>query len=276
VAASTLGLLASTGASAQDLVAFSVDTAVMRSPPAQTTLVVGDDAVTGTDDRTGAAFVRALPGVPAEADLVALETAASQQLEWLAFDITLALPTAAGTVLVRPRDIVRHDRAAGTYSVAVAAEALGVPDGIGIDAIARGASGEFLVSFDGWFETSGRVLRPDALYRFDPTAGAYAAAPAFDPAIGGPEGVVDLDLADAPSAGPLAGVLLLGFDTAIGFSQNTVRYDDTTIVAADAATSSIVAAYLFDAHVVLPSGHDIDAFASSRIADALFADGFED
>jgi hypothetical protein len=281
IAASLLLLIASLACGrcdAQDAAAYSVDIAVTRAPAAQASVDVLASEITASDSPSGTVTVRRLPGVPASADLVALETDPVLLREWLAFDTTLSLPASSGSVIARPRDLVRHDRPTGTYAIAVPAEALGAPDGIGIDAIARSANGDFLLSFDGWFETAGRVLRPDALYRFDSLAGVYAAVPAFDPAIGGPEAPANLDLADAPRGGPYAGSLLLGFDDAIGYAGNTVRYDGTAIVVADASTSLVVAAYAFDAQIATPSAHDIDAFATTTAVaqSELLADGFED
>jgi hypothetical protein len=138
--------------------------------------------------------------------------------DWLlsveaASDLAGALPAPA-----EPRDVIRYDSAAGTYSVVFCGGALGIPLGVNVDAVSMegGDNGSLIVSFDVPVDfLPFPTFEPSDQVRFVPTGGPLcsdwslaAANPAFD--------------ASASGAGVALSTNAIGADGALGMTVFSV------------------------------------------------------
>jgi hypothetical protein len=218
------------------------------SPDVTTSVGVGggifaDEDVLRDEPGVGVTVVPLGP-LPHDADVEAYHLEANGE-HLLVFESSVLLP---GGLVAEARDVVRYDGA--VYELAFDGSAHGVPNDVGIDALTRSASGDFVLSFDATFG----IAEDEDLVRFD---GANF-TPYFDgsaPASGVP---VELDL-DAAHRLP-NDHLLLSFDaTAIIAGLSPA---DEDLLEFDPATGSWQLA--FDASAAAnpwPVTSDLDAVA---------------
>lgn len=98
--------------------------------------------------------------IPTATDLVAYHLLSNGDRQ-LAFDTTVTL----GAVNAEPRDVMRYDGA--VYTLDLDGSAVGIPSGVQIDAIARTADGNLLLSFDSTVILGAITADDEDLVRFD-------------------------------------------------------------------------------------------------------------
>jgi hypothetical protein len=183
-------------------------------------VTVADEDVV-TDNLMGIVVPMNLGTLPEAADVDAYQRLGNGD-QLFSLDVASELP---GSLSVTPADVVRFD--GSSYTLEFDASAVGVPDGVDVDAVAVDGSGNLVLSFDVTVDLGGGLVVADEdLVSFDGVSFALL----FD---GSAEGVAEyLDL-DGISIGSL-GSLLMSFDTTgeVGgwwFDDDTVmRYNGTT------------------------------------------------
>jgi len=118
------------------------------------------DQNAGADDLAGVVTLLDIGPVPTATDLVAYHLLSNGDRQ-LAFDTTVTL----GAVNAEPRDVVRYDGT--TYTLDLDGSAVGIPSGVQIDAIARTADGNLLLSFDSTVILGAITADDEDLLRFD-------------------------------------------------------------------------------------------------------------
>jgi hypothetical protein len=216
LACSVVLVLASTaGAAAAQTLVYSPD---ITSDLSGVTFADEDVAA---DNLLGMVAPQPLGSLPAQVEVDAYQLLGSGD-QLFSLDTTAALP---GGLVARPGDVVRYDGA--TYGLEFDADAEGVPDGAGVDAVAVDGMGNLLLSFDTTVDLGGGLVASDEdLVSFDGSSFAMR----FDGSAVGLAESLDLDGAAVGSLG----ALYLSFDTtgSIGgwtFDDDTVmRYNGTT------------------------------------------------
>jgi hypothetical protein len=192
---------------------------ITTSPDVTTVLqghTVNDENVLD-DDLAGSTVLSSIPGIPANADLVAYELLPSG-LELFSLDITVVLP---GPVTAEPRDVVQFNPVGGVYTILFDGSARGIPDGAQIDAIATNGA-QLLLSFDVTVAFPGFTADDEDAVAFTPGPNTFALA--FDGSAAGVDPALDLDgLARLAN-----GHLLVSFDTS--GSVGGVPFDDEDIL----------------------------------------------
>lgn len=132
------------------------------------------------DDLMGGLIVDDFGGLPDGVDVVALNEELGARVLF-STDATVALP---GPLTARPSDVVRTN--GSTYVLEFQGSAHGVPDGVGVDAVARAPTGELVLSFDVSLSLGGVRADDEDLVSFDGTSFALlldASAEGVDPAL---------------------------------------------------------------------------------------------
>src|SRR6185436_12518569 len=138
-------------AAAQNAVLFSPDITANLGT-ASAALVEDDDVA--RDDAAGTVvvpplFPTMLAALPAGAEVSGIEVPTSAAVGLLlSVDTTVALPGLPAGAPAEPRDVVRFDPSAGTFSMAFDGSANSVPAGVQIDAVTADSSNRLLLSFD--------------------------------------------------------------------------------------------------------------------------------
>ncbi len=171
------------------------------------------------DNLAGSVTLIPIGSIPAETDLDAYNVRPSG-VQLLSFDTTVVLP---GGVTARPGDVVRYDGAG--YAIEFNAVAVGIPDGVNLDAVAV-YGGSLLLSFDRAFDIAGLHVEPADLVLFD---GASFKS-FFNGQTAGIAPGLNLDAADYL---PCNGHLLLSFDGS--GTIGGVDFDDEDVLEFDGA-----------------------------------------
>jgi hypothetical protein len=224
-----LGALAlAAPAEAQNRVFFSPDiTAKLGSvTPA---VVTDNDAATDNAAGTVKKIVTGMfSAIPPNAEIGDVEITNSAVGSLLVLDTTTPLPGLPIASPAEPRDVVRYDPIAGTFSIFFDGSANGVPAGTRIDALALDSASNLLLSFDTTVLLPGvGFVADEDLVRF--AGGIYSMV--FDGSAQGIDPALDLDAANME---PGSTKLLLSFDgsgTVAG-----VNFDDEDVLAFDTAT----------------------------------------
>jgi hypothetical protein len=172
------------------------------------------DREAAIDDQMGGILIDDFGGLPDGADVDALERELGGRALF-STDVTVQLP---GPVVATPDDVVRTN--GSSYGLEFDGAAHGVPQGVDLDAVARLATGELLVSFDVPVSLGGVRADDEDLLLFDGAAFTLF----FD---GSAQGVdPDLDLDAAADAG--AGRIGVSFDGA--GSLGGVPFQDEDVI----------------------------------------------
>lgn len=162
---------------------------------------------------------------------------------------------------VAPGDVLLVD--GGAESIFFDASAEGLPEGVGLDAIAFDDNGQLIFSVDTHVMLSGTVFEDADLILFDGSVFSSlmdAMAVGFD------------DSADLDAVTTLpGGHLVVSFSSGAGVAGQP--YDDGTLVRLEADGSSL--ATIFSARVDLSSSRDVVALGAVPAPDRLFSDRFE-
>lgn len=216
-----LGSLAGDPAGAQQVLNASGDVTVALGPG---DLVVRDEQVVA-DNQLGIVALESIGPIPANADVTGYGQGAGVT-RYLSFETTVLL---AGGVVARTGDVVEWN---GTSHAIVfaAASVPGFPAGVRTDAIATGAGGQLLLSFDADVALPGGLIAADEdLVAWDGNDLSLA----FDGSAAGLDRRLDVD-----GAGVLPdGRILLSFDTggtAPGASGATIAFQDEDVLRHDA------------------------------------------
>jgi len=180
-----------------------------------------DDENVAADNLAGTVALQGIGTIPAGADVDAYAVRPNGN-QLLSFDTTVTL---LGGVVAGPADVVRFDGA--SYAIEQSASAMGVPDGVNLDALAvKGTA--LLLSFDVAFDAGGLHIEPaDLVLSNGGVLGAYFGASAA----GIPAGL-DLDGADYLDCN---GHLLLSFDGS--GTIGGVSFDDEDVIEFDGAST---------------------------------------
>jgi len=204
-------------------------------------------------------LVFSVPGSPTLDAIHKLDLAG----DWLlsveaASDLAGFLPAPA-----EPRDVIRYDSAAGSYSVFFCGGAVGIPAGVNVDAVSMegGDAGNLIVSFDVPVDLLPfPTFEPADLVRFAPTGGplcsdwAIAAAnPSFDASASG--GGVALSTNGIGADGAL-GMTVFSVDVPTDLAPPAATYLPATLVQWDGLTYSA-----FETLAGWPAGSLVDGIS---------------
>lgn len=245
---------AAASAGALDRLQYSADIGARWSPSAVTSF--DHDYVI---DEAGDLRRVSIPGIPAAADLDALQIEAN-------YDILFSLDIDAelGSTRYRDADVIRLH--AGSFSRAFDASAAGVPAGVDCDAVARTADGRLLLSFDRSFRVAGQLIRPIDVVSHN---GAAFALVLDGRAAGLPAGA-NLDALDSTGSNTA-----LKFSLDIGGAVAGTRFADHDVLEIVTATSAVGVELALINRSAAWAAADLDALAVAVVADGLFRDGFE-
>lgn len=98
-------------------------------------------------------------------DQAPVEIAGFARLDEDTFQFSLTTHATIGGVAAAPGDVLLND--GGTISIVYGASAIGLPDEVGIDAVARDEDGNLLLSINGHVNIGGDVMRPADILRFN-------------------------------------------------------------------------------------------------------------
>jgi hypothetical protein len=214
------------------------------------TVVADEQAASGTvlQNLFGA------PGLPASADVNAMHGLPDGGVLF-SLETTLEL----GGIVFRPNDVIRFD--GESWSKALDGRAAGIPDGVGIDALAM--SGEnLLFSIDVGASLGGALAVTDA------DIVAWNGAVFSMVLLSGDAGIdaaADVDALHVDGQGRL----LMSFDTA--GQVGGINYRDEDLLMLDSSTWSME----IDNSAVAWQPVDLDAWSVVFLDDLLFIDGFE-
>ena len=237
-----LGLAPVLPAGAQTPVLFSPDVTAKLGPvlPA---IVTDDDAA--SDDAAGSVMPSLLVSfgaVPRNAEIAAFDLGPTLGPVF-STDITVPLPGLPVVSPAEPRDVVRFLPNTLTYAVVFDGALNGVPQGVGIDAIALDAAESLILSFDTDVTLPGvGPVADEDLVRF--AGGLYAMF--FDGSARGIPPQLDLDAANLEDG---TGQLLLSFDGT--GSVGALRFADEDVIRFDPLLLTF--AMHFDASVSDPA-----------------------
>jgi hypothetical protein len=216
---------------------------------------VGRDNLAGVVNFTGSGVA-----LPIGANLDAFDRLPGGTDTLFSADITVAL---AGGVTARPSDVVRVT--AGVPSIAWSGGAAGVPAGSMLDALARRADGDLLVSFDTTVALGGVTADDEDLVRIDLPAGTPSIV--FDGSALGIAAGLDLDAADVLADGRM----LVSFDGT--GSVGGLVFGDEDALLFDPVAQTFALAYDGSAEYAAWGAGDLDAVDGSLDPDA---DGIDD
>ena len=191
---------------------------------------IGDADVARDDLAGGAPTLADLGVLPAGADVVAFH-AKTSDVNLFVLDVSTRL----GGVDVSGGDVVSYVVSAGTYSLAADLSALGIADGVRVDAVSLTPTGILLLSFDTTVDLGGGLVADDEdLVGLDASAGRIemvlnASNVGVDPAL-------DLD-----AVGTRGDDYLLSFDGS--GAMGGVAFDDEDVLAYDPAADTWAMVY---------------------------------
>lgn len=252
--ACTVALAMGATAGSLDRLQYSADIGA-RWLPSQVSSLDHDYVI----DESGVLQVVQIPGLPARADLDALQIEANyDRLFSLDGDVTL------GGTHFRAADVIRLH--AGAFSKSFDASAASVPFGVDCDAVARAADGRLLLSFDRSFRVGGLLIRPVDVVSHNGTSFEMV----FDGRAAGLPAGSNLDALDSTGSNT---ELLFSLDT--GGHIGSVRFADEDVLRVVIATSAITRELETRTRSAAWNAADLDALAVAEVADGLFRNGFE-
>jgi len=210
-------------------------------------------------DRQGVVSTLSVAGIEKRADLTAYHRLSLDE-HLMSFDITVEV---AG-LTVQPHSVMQYDIASGGTSIVFDGSSLGLPKGVGIDALTQ-TGDDLVVSFDIAVQLGGTTYADEDLIRWDGAVFSMV----FDGSTAGvPEGL-DVDATHLLASGNL----LLSFDT--GGSIGSVRFKDEDILEHDPGLMTWQVVYVGSRHHPDLNGSDIDAVFATVSPSVIFADDFE-
>jgi hypothetical protein len=220
-----------------------------------------NDATVVTDDRAGNVVVDdlSIDALPAN---LAVDGFHRQDSDNVLF--SLETTAVLGSIVVRPGDVVRYNQVSNSYDLAFDASAVGLPDGVNVEAVSMRGS-RLILAFDTAVLLDGIVFQDEDLAGYDGTVFTMM----FDGSAAGVAPGLAVDGAEVLANGQL----LLSFDGSGQVGGNVLFADEDVLE----YTTGNIWELVFDGSVAAAAwvAADLQALAATAGGGLIFSDQFE-